>query len=137
MKTSTIFVALIGFGTAVVAAPSPQVSTCTFDPVKGEYICPRDVALPICKFEPIKGEYVCPPPVTADSAISANGDATLTGLATVSCSQEGLHKCTRERQGSVCENGEWKLIHRCATGQQCDMENGNFCCRTRGLGFSC
>ncbi|KAH6644530.1 hypothetical protein C7974DRAFT_420005 [Boeremia exigua] len=30
---------------------------CTFDPKKGEYVCPEP---PICRFDPKKGEYVCP-----------------------------------------------------------------------------
>jgi hypothetical protein len=136
-KASTIYIALTGLVSAILAAPSPQVPICIFDPVKGEYICPRDVAPPICKFDPVKGEYVCPSSVTADSATSAYKDATLVDLATTGCGQEGLRKCTRERQGSVCKNGVWKLVHRCATGQQCDMKDGNFCCRIRGPGFSC
>ncbi|KAF3049391.1 hypothetical protein E8E11_009385 [Didymella keratinophila] len=121
MKAFTILVALAGFVTVIVAAPSPQIPTCTFDPVKGEHICLRDVAPPICRFDPVKGEYVCPPSVATDFAISANNDATLVDLAAASCGQEGLRKCTRERQDSVCENSEWKLVHRCATGQQCDI----------------
>ncbi|KAF1933581.1 uncharacterized protein M421DRAFT_395659 [Didymella exigua CBS 183.55] len=105
MKAFTIVVSFISFAAAVVAAPSPQVPICTFDPVKGEYICSKDVAPQLCKFDPVKGEYVCPPTATVESATLASGDATIVDLAVSKCGQEGLRKCTRERQGSVCEDG--------------------------------
>ncbi|KAJ4319971.1 hypothetical protein N0V94_003641 [Neodidymelliopsis sp. IMI 364377] len=116
MKASAIAIALIGFATTATAAP--QVPICTFDPVKGEYVCPGKTALQV--------------PTTT----SAKLDPTLIDVAIAKCGQEGLRKCTRERQGSECRNGKWEIIHRCATDQQCDMKDNNLCCRTRGPGFS-
>ncbi|KAJ4402744.1 hypothetical protein N0V91_006965 [Didymella pomorum] len=102
MKAATVLIALTGFVTAVVAAPSPQI--------------------PICNFDPVKGECVCPPPVTAGSALPTT---------TIQLSLTSPPRAA----GSVCENGKWKLVLRCATGQHYDMKDGNFCCHTRGHGF--
>ncbi|KAH6622054.1 hypothetical protein C7974DRAFT_414727 [Boeremia exigua] len=134
MKNFTLIFALVSFATAVVAAPFPQFPICTFDPAKGEYVCPPP---PICTFDPVKGEYVCPTTAVSELTTSAETSSTLSEVTAAKCGVEGLHKCTRERQGAVCKNGQWEVIHRCATGQQCDMKEGKLCCRIRGPGFAC
>lgn len=134
MKASTFIITLTGFVAIVIAVPALQGPICTFDSTKGGYICPTATATapPICKFDPVKGEYICPP-----TAAATDLETTLTDTTAAKCGQEGLQKCTRERQGSVCKIDEWEVIYRCATGQQCDIKDGNFCCRTRGPGFNC
>jgi hypothetical protein len=139
MKTVVTMFILAVLSMTATALALAQVPICTFDPVKGEYVCPTAATPPICTYDPAKGEYVCPTTKTrevSDDMSTAFG-TTLIDAAAVKCGQEGLQKCTREREGSVCRNGEWKSVHRCNTGQQCGMKDGNFCCRTRGPGFSC
>ncbi|KAJ8117157.1 hypothetical protein OPT61_g1579 [Boeremia exigua] len=46
------------------ASGNPPI--CTFDPKKGQYVCPE--APPICTFDPKKGEYVCPKPASTGKA---------------------------------------------------------------------
>ncbi|KAF2623972.1 hypothetical protein BU25DRAFT_413865 [Macroventuria anomochaeta] len=96
MKTFNAILALTGFIATVTAVALPQVPICTFDPAKGEYVCPTAVTL-------------------SSTTTSAKLNPTLIDGAATKCGEEGLRKCTRERQGSVCKNGQRELVHRCAT----------------------
>ncbi|KAJ4991679.1 hypothetical protein SVAN01_02794 [Stagonosporopsis vannaccii] len=102
-------------------------------------MCPQLATPPICWFDRVKGEYVCPAPAISETTASLKAAAAvnLPDFAVANRTVEGLHKCTRERQCAMCKSGRWKIAHRCATRQQCDTKDGNFCCRTRGIGLSC
>ncbi|KAL6711420.1 hypothetical protein ACN47E_004354 [Coniothyrium glycines] len=53
-----ITIALFGSLAGLIAAAPQGFPSCSWDPVKGRYICPANP--PRCKFDLEKGQYICP-----------------------------------------------------------------------------
>ncbi|KAJ4350544.1 hypothetical protein N0V95_004650 [Ascochyta clinopodiicola] len=82
----------------ILAVALPQLSTCTFDPIKDEYVCATTLD----------------PYVVAIASLDTN--TALVDAAAAKRGEEGPLKCTRERQGSAYKIGQWELDNRCASG---------------------
>ncbi|KAF1359586.1 hypothetical protein EJ07DRAFT_178654 [Lizonia empirigonia] len=106
MKASTLFTTFF----AAMATASPALTSTRADAMAGELLAPTKV--PLCTFDVVKGEYVCPPTATGGAAMHV--DATSPDRSAADCA-----KCKRDWDECMKHWGCW--FYDCNGPCKCDV----------------
>ncbi|KAF9699802.1 hypothetical protein EKO04_002622 [Ascochyta lentis] len=127
MKFSTIVTALF----AAMAAASPTFTTATAeDSIAVDAKTPTD--LPLCTFDPVKGEYVCPAPQAETSIESTTNEADTSSQDNTAVVAADCNKCRADWDECMKHWGCW--FYDCNGPCKCDVGRKDPSCTTCEFG---